>query len=125
MATILVVDDDEYIRELFEEYLTEVGIDVIDAHDGNQTIEKLKTSKPDMLILDLLMPNMDGYSLIETIRQSDKNVPLIVISGTTDSSAEDKAKNLGANQYLAKPVDANELIDAVQEYIPNLVEAIE
>jgi len=113
---ILIVDDSEMIRNFHSYTLKSANYDVLTAENGADAFEKLLQQKIDMVITDINMPVMDGYTFIKNIRQEDdfKDIPIIIIS--TEDEAQDKEKgfNAGANLYLVKPINPNELIENVK-----------
>ena len=119
MAHILVIDDDEFFREVLAQMLKKEGHKVAVSHDGVHALDLLKRIQPDLIITDILMPNMDGVEFImELSRQSD-NTPLIAMSGgrrsiTSEFNLE-SARLLGAKVTLTKPFDHTALSTALQE----------
>ncbi|MGK0289453.1 MAG: two-component system chemotaxis response regulator CheY [bacterium] len=113
MAKVLVVDDSAIVRNLHTFMLKSAGFEVTEAVNGYDALEKLLSTNFDLIVADINMPKMDGYTLCEEIRKNDvhKDAPIIIIS--TESEAEDKIKgfNAGANLYLVKPVKAEDLIE--------------
>ncbi|MCD6122373.1 MAG: response regulator [Spirochaetales bacterium] len=112
---IMVVDDSEMIRNFHCYALKSAGYEVISGLNGADAVEKLFTTRVDMIITDINMPVMDGYTLIETVRKEEdfKDIPIIIIS--TEDEAQDKQKGFdaGANLYLIKPVEPKKLIENV------------
>ncbi|MBQ3311835.1 response regulator transcription factor [bacterium] len=111
MVKILVVDDDVAINELIKVNLQLCGYEVIQAHDGVEGFALAKQELPNMVILDVMMPNVDGYTVAQRIRQFDdtKNIPILML--TALGTIEDKGKgfNIGIDDYLVKPFDIEEL----------------
>lgn len=110
MFNILVVDDNESIRKLISTYLQRDGYNVTLAADGLEALEVLETIKVDLMIADIMMPGMDGYTLTEDLRASNYNFPILMI--TAKESFEDKKKgfNAGTDDYMVKPIDMNEML---------------
>lgn len=104
MKTILVVEDDPPLSRVYRDKLTSAGFDVQAAHDGEAAIAALKKSKPDLIILDLLLPKKDGFQVLQEIHDTAgwKSIPVVVASnlGVEDDIA--KAKKLGAKDYIVK-----------------------
>ena len=118
--TILVVDDEPDIVEMLEETLTEIGYEVITAQDGKDALRKVKLLKPDLLILDVNIPKMDGSQVALELRknESTKTLPVIFLTGLR--SRDDcfgVEKNVGGIPTFAKPFDYEELIGKVRELI--------
>ena len=120
MAGVLIVEDDPDVRFILDEMLHALGFDSFESKDGAQTLDILETIEPDLLVVDLIMPNIDGIQLIETVRQSGSEIPIITISGTGDRELIEKAKEKGANLFLPKPVSKKELYEAVSSVLPPL-----
>lgn len=107
-ASVLVVDDDAAIRELLEEHLTRVGYDVRTAGDGDQMRERLNSSHVDLIVLDVMLPGDDGFTLCRQIREYSR-VPIIMLTASSDETDRVVGLELGADDYLAKPFSAREL----------------
>jgi len=113
---ILIADDDENIRSSLGSILTIEGYSVVTAENGEETLEKIKSELPDLLILDLMMPEMDGASVAHDLNSkvSGKKIPIIIVSGLVleDSAKGIDTKNTNA-MFLKKPFEITELIDLV------------
>ena len=114
MSRIMVVDDDPYIRELLHELLKEEGFEVLDAADGLIALSKLECEKVDMMILDIMMPGMDGWKLCEEIRSCNSNLPILMLTAKGKTSQKVKGFTLGADDYLVKPFEPAELVARVK-----------
>lgn len=112
MYQILVVDDEEKIVELLQIYLEMQGYKVIAAHDGIQALACWQQNKIDIVLTDIMMPSMDGYSLAEQIRR-DSNVPILFLSARTDITDRVKGLKIGADDYILKPFDPLEVVTRV------------
>jgi len=112
MPSILVVEDDERFRNLIGEILHLESYDVSLAGSGKEAVRFCQERPPDLVITDLLMPEMDGFELIRSLRQSHPNLPLLVISGASDSLLKE-ATELGAVGSLQKPFREEELLALV------------
>jgi DNA-binding response OmpR family regulator len=110
---ILIVDDDPGIQESLEAILTEEGFRVITASDGLDALDKLSREMPGVVLLDLVMPRMDGYAFAEELRSRGLRAQLPIIVLTADGRAEEKASRLQADDHLAKPFDVDELLQKV------------
>lgn len=113
MGKILIVDDDSNIRELVGLFLRNEGFDVYEASDGLEALAKLETIKADMVILDVMMPNMDGWELCSELRQY-YDIPLLMLTVNGETSQKVKGFQLGADDYLVKPFDPLELVVRVK-----------
>ena len=113
---VLVVDDSAIVRNIHSFMLKSGGFEVVEASNGYEAMEKLLESHFDLIVTDVNMPKMDGYSLCEAIRKAEKyvNTPVVIIS--TESEAEDKLRGFkaGANLYVIKPVKSEDLIQNVK-----------
>jgi DNA-binding response OmpR family regulator len=107
---ILVVEDDKSIRKLMCAVLRQNGFEPLQAEDGVAAIELMDRQHVDLVVLDLIMPNMDGYELTEQLRLTWKNLPILMV--TAKQEAKDKRKGflVGTDDYMTKPVDEEELI---------------
>ena len=115
--SVLVIDDDEDIRHTFNHILKSGGYDVYDSVDGYDTVKTLKTILPDVLLLDLTMPNMDGFEFLKHIRQSGFTAPIIVVTGRPEEGLEETTLKLGANGFLRKPVSPEKILKLVAQVI--------
>jgi len=107
-VSILVVDDDLAIRELLHEHLSRIGYEVITAADGDGMRQRLAESRVDLIVLDVMMPGDDGFTLCREIREHSQ-VPIIMLTASSDETDRVVGLELGADDYLAKPFSAREL----------------
>ncbi|MBO5050310.1 MAG: response regulator transcription factor [Oscillospiraceae bacterium] len=112
-VSILIVEDDRNIRELLQLYLEKEGYAVTIAEDGGQGMTKFRAIKPDLVLLDVMMPVMDGWTVCKTIR-SESNTPVIML--TAKGETDDKVNGLrsGADDYVTKPFEMRELIARIE-----------
>lgn len=105
MKKIIVIDDDQTILTLLKKSLAKEGYEVITAEDGVEGFFYVKNEKPDLIILDIHMPNVDGYQMIRDIQAQEdlKDMPVIVM--TADNTLEDKFRDVGISHYVTKPFD--------------------
>jgi CheY-like chemotaxis protein len=115
---ILVVDDDPDILEALSEILESEGFGVRRARNGREALDSLGAQLPGLILLDLMMPVMDGWEFVEQIRprRDWAEIPVIVLSA--DRNVSSKARSLGAVGYLAKPFELRELLELVRSSIP-------
>jgi len=116
MYNILVCDDEKEIVDAIEIYLTQEGFCVVKAYDGEQALAILREQEIHLLILDLMMPKMDGIHAIMKIRE-DCSIPIIILSAKTQDTDKVLGLNLGADDYIAKPFNPLELIARVKSQI--------
>ena len=109
---ILIVEDDEFLRSLNAKRLEGEGFEIDVAVDGNEALKKIQETKPDLIFLDLLLPNIDGFEVLTKIKADDnlKNIPVIVFSNLGQPEDIEKAKKLGASDFMVK---ANFTLDDV------------
>ena len=115
MAEILVCDDDRDIVEAIEIYLTQEGHHILKAYDGEQAIRALQSNPVDLLIIDVMMPKLDGIALINEVLPSHPSLQVIFFSGYSDKEYLKNAIKLEAVDYLYKPLQLHELIGAVEK----------
>lgn len=117
MTKLLVVDDDAYIRELVKVFLQNEGLEVIEATDGVDALSKLASEKVDMIVMDIMMPNMDGWTLCEEIRSFNTDLPILMLTAKGETSQKVKGFHLGTDDYLVKPFEPAELIVRVKSIL--------
>lgn len=110
---ILVVDDDKHIAELISLYLEKEGFDTKEAYDGREAIKEVGAIKPDLVILDLMLPGMDGYQVCAEVRKTS-NVPIIMLTAKGETFDKVLGLELGADDYMVKPFDSKELVARVK-----------
>jgi DNA-binding response OmpR family regulator len=113
---ILVVDDEKLYRHLLEINLETEGYEVITANNGEECLDLVSKKHPDLVILDVMMPKLDGFSTLERIRQFSE-VPVIMLTGKNEETDRVKGLNAGADDYVAKPFSATELIARVRSVL--------
>ncbi len=116
---VMVVDDSITIRKVTERILLRHNMKVITAKDGVDAVAKLQDNMPDVMLLDIEMPRMDGYEVATHVRNDErlKNLPIIMITSRTGSKHREKAMEIGVNQYLGKPYQEDELMQTINELI--------
>ncbi len=110
---ILVVDDDNNICELLRLYLEKEGWDVVVAHDGLVALDKFEKEKPDLIVLDIMMPELDGWQVCRRIRK-DSTCPIIMLTAKGDVYDRILGLELGADDYVIKPFEANEMVARIK-----------
>ncbi|MED1443207.1 response regulator transcription factor [Aeribacillus composti] len=115
MAKILIVDDDPHIRKLIRVILSDEGFTILETEDGKDALSLLDSEKVDLIILDIMMPNMDGWDLCENIRTyySD-SLPILMLTAKGETAQKVKGFNLGADDYLVKPFHPAELLARIK-----------
>ena len=110
---VLVIDDEPPIRKLLRMGLGTQGYRVIEAEDGQSALDHMR-EKPDLVILDLGLPDMQGLELLRTMRTRDERVPIVVLSSRADETAKVQALDLGADDYVTKPFGMDELLARIR-----------
>ncbi len=110
MFHILIAEDDANTRKLMSAVLCQNGYEVLSAKDGVEALEMMETTQVDLIILDIMMPRMDGYLLTEKIRQSGSTVPILMVTAKEASADKIKGFHAGTDDYMVKPVDEEELL---------------
>ena len=118
--TIQVVDDDPRSRRLTRDLLQLSGYAVIEAVDGEKGIELAKQEKPDLILMDIMMPKMDGYTACDAIKRSEatKGIPVVMLTILGYELNKELAQKLGADGYIAKPFSRQELLSAITQFLP-------
>ena len=116
MAKILVCDDDKEIVEAIEIYLTQEGYEVLKAYDGMEALKVLETEHVDLLVIDVMMPKLDGIRATLKIRE-ENNMPIIILSAKSEDADKILGLNIGADDYVTKPFNPLELIARVKSQI--------
>src|SRR5206468_5007003 len=116
---VMIVDDSLTVRKITSRTLTRAGFDVITAKDGIDALELLNDRTPDVILLDIEMPRMDGFEFTKTIKNEPKNahIPIIMITSRTAEKHRNRAKELGVDLYLGKPYQEEELIRNLREML--------
>ena len=114
--TILVVDDEKDLLDLIEYNLKKEGFEVLKAENGEQGIAIAKESKPDLVLLDIMMPKMDGLEAVEIMRKDDdlKRMPIIFLTARSDEKTEVEGLNKGGDDYITKPISTTKLISRIK-----------
>lgn len=115
MKRILVVDDEEGIRQLYKEELEEEGYEVELAERGEEALDKISRSKPDVVILDLRMPGMGGVEVLERIREQDKELPVIMCTAYGEYKRD--LTTWASDAYVVKSADLTELKGVIREFL--------
>jgi CheY-like chemotaxis protein len=116
---ILIVDDEADILTTFSNRLRLNGYQVTTASDGREALEKADSEKPDLILLDLMMPGIDGFSVLEALKSNPKHkhIPVIITSVKFHRDSMDKAAGLGADDYLSKPFVASDLLEKIEKLL--------
>ena len=120
MKTVMLVDDSATILMSMEAILSQAGLRVVTASNGEQALQLLQKGKPDLIITDLNMPGMDGISLIKHVRQMPgmRFVPILMLTTESQQSKRQEAKAAGATGWIVKPADPDKLIAVIKKVVP-------
>ena len=116
MSKILIVEDEEAIADLEKDYLEMSGYEVIIENDGMKGLQSAMNTNVDLIILDLMLPGMDGYDICRQLRE-EKNIPIIMVSAKKDDIDKVRGLGLGADDYMTKPFSPSELVARVKAHL--------
>ena len=117
---ILIVEDEKRLAQLLKEAISDSFFKVIIAKDGIEGLKKYKSFKPDIVITDIMMPQLDGLEMTLKIKEIDSNTPIIVLSAHSDKEKLLKAIDVGINKYFIKPFDPDEVIEHIKKLAPKI-----
>lgn len=119
--SVLVVDDEPMARTLLRLMLIRAGFNVTEAEDGFDALDKVRKSRPDVILLDVMMPGMDGFAVCERLRNDVDTaaLPIIMLSAKTDLGSINRGLRVGATVYLTKPISPEDLTRHVREALEN------
>ena len=102
--TIMIVEDDSFVMDIYKTKLSQEGFSVVEAENGVEALKKLKMTKPDLMLLDIIMPYMDGLEVLKKMKENEdtKNIPVILLTNLSQKEEVDKGMELGAKDYLIK-----------------------
>ena len=110
MFNILVVEDDKNLRKLMTTVLKQNGYNVLNAEDGEQALAVIDASHVDLVISDIMMPKMDGYTLTDELRQSNNSLPILMVTAKETFDDKKKGFSMGTDDYMVKPIDMDEML---------------
>ena len=122
-AKVLYVEDEIFLAKIVSETLQGRGYDVVLEGDGGKAIQKFLEVKPDICVLDIMLPNKDGFTIADEIREKDTQVPIIFLSAKSQTSDVVNGFKLGANDYIRKPFSIEELIVRIENVLKGKVES--
>jgi len=119
MAKILIVEDNEMNRDMLSRRLERKGFDVVMAEDGKIGVDMSKSETPDLILMDLSLPVMDGWEATSTIKADDetRNIPIIVLTAHAMAGDREKALEAGADEYDTKPIEFKRLLGKIKEFL--------
>jgi two-component system cell cycle response regulator DivK len=120
---ILVVEDQEDNRRILRDLLTSVGYEIIEAVTGEEGVALAETGRPDLILMDIQLPGIDGYEATRRVRAHPdlRQVPIIAVTSYALSGDDVKAKEAGCNDYISKPFSPRALLAKIREYLPQAV----
>ncbi|MGD1906138.1 MAG: response regulator transcription factor [Leptolyngbyaceae cyanobacterium] len=119
MSTVMVVDDSSALREMIAGLLSNAGMTILEAKDGAEAQQKLQASTPDLVVLDIVMPNMNGYELCRWIKNNPgtQDVPVVICSSKGEEFDRYWGMKQGADAYISKPFRPNEMVETVKQLL--------
>ena len=113
---ILIVEDDQHIRKLLNILIRRDDVEIQEAVEGNEALTKVLAGGWDLVILDIMMPNVDGFSILKQMRENDATarIPVIVVTAKTEDKDLMKGYSMGANYYITKPFEPQDLIHSIE-----------
>lgn len=118
--TVLLVEDNDFIRNMYQLKLAKSGLTVVEAADGTMALEKLRTFKPDLILLDLMMPNVSGIDVLKELNKQSvvPDLPVIVLTNVMNPATVNEAKELGARDYIIKTdLTPSQVVDKLKPYL--------
>jgi two-component system cell cycle response regulator DivK len=117
---ILIVEDHEDNRQILRDLLASVDYDISEAHDGEAALVAVKARRPDLILMDIQLPLLDGYEVTRRIKSDPdlKGIPIIVVSSYALSGDEPKARVAGCDAYVTKPYSPRQLLAKIKEFLP-------
>ncbi len=113
---VLIADDHPQILELLEAYLEPLGVDVLCARDGQETLELVEQHQPDLLLLDIMMPRHSGFEVCRLLKQDARyrDIPVIMVTALNELGDRERSRECGADDFISKPVNKRELLERVE-----------
>ena len=118
-AKILIVDDEPFNIDVLQQELEELDYELITASNGQEALDKIKGQQPDLILLDLVMPVLDGFAVLSEIKGDNdlRDIPVIIVSAASDSKSIVKGIKQGADDYITKPIDAESLKAKLKDHL--------
>lgn len=120
MAKVLIVEDDKFLAKIYKTKLEKEGIDVDFANDGVEGLKKMANDKPKLILLDLIMPKMDGFEVLEAMKKDSelKKIPVLILTNLGQEEDKDRGLNLGAKDFIVKSdASIQEVVDKIKKYL--------
>lgn len=121
MTRILIIEDESFIRDNLLELLEMEGFDAIGADNGKIGIELAQEYQPNLILCDVMMPELDGYGVFEQIRENPvtANIPFLFLTASADTGSLQKIKELGMTEYILKPFNVENFLETIRNYLTN------
>jgi adenylate cyclase len=118
-AKVLIVDDEPFNVDVLQQELEDLNYEIITAFNGREALDKINSEQPDLILLDLMMPVLDGFAVLAEIKADTflRTTPVIIVSAANDSKSVVKGIKQGADDYITKPIDADHLKNKLKEYL--------
>jgi len=121
MTKILIVDDEKDIVETLSFMLKASGFEIFSAYDGEEGLKLAKEASPDLIILDVMMPKINGYKICRLLKYDAKykNIPIIMVTARSQDTDKLIGEETGADEYITKPFEFNDLLEVINKYVKN------
>ncbi len=119
MAKVLIADDAAFIRMKLKKVLEELGLQVVEAANGLEAVKQYQERKPDLVLMDISMPEMDGLNALKAIMEADANARVVMVSALGQESIVMQALQIGAKDFVVKPFQPDQIKQVVQRWLPN------
>jgi len=118
-SKVLIVDDEPFNLDYLQQELEDLNYQIITASNGQEALEKIHREQPDLVLLDLMMPILDGFAVLAQVKADMglRDIPVIIVSAANDSKSVVRGIKQGADDYITKPVDAVHLVNKLKEYL--------
>ena len=117
MSKILIIDDSRFQRTILQNILKNDGHQVLEATSGRAGLTMAESERPDLIILDLIMPEVDGFSVLSILKQSQSDIPVVILSADIQKATREECLQAGAAAFLNKPVDPPELARTIRDVL--------
>lgn len=114
---VLIVDDAAFSRRMLRKYVEAEGCQVLEAANGQQALEMVVQHQPDCILTDILMPDIDGFQLLQTLREQDHKIPIAIISADIQETSRQRGIELGATRFIHKPVKEDQVRQTIRQLL--------
>lgn len=114
---VLIADDAMFMRMILRDILTRLGLDVVEAENGEDAVSKYSETHPDLTVLDIIMPKMDGIEALKNILRSNQGASIIMCSASGQQAKVQEALSLGAKDFIIKPFNPNKVTEVLKRYV--------